>query len=135
MDYGRHIKLMWSDTNGFCNWTKTGIKVFFFNSIDVISTFRQQNSLFDQHSIKENLPYWGEKILGWKCQNIFLSPIAELLISHQMTFHPQFLEETNLKFDFKRTFISCSAAANENIAPNKLPAIQAALLLCPRTML
>ena len=32
-----------------------------------------------------------KKIFGWKCQNIFLSPIAELLISNQMTFHLQFL--------------------------------------------
>ena len=86
------------------------------------------------HEGKPAILGW-KKILWWKCQNIFLSPIAELLISRQMTFHPQFLEETNLKFDFKRTFISCSAAANENIAPNKLPAIRAALLLCPRTML
>ena len=86
------------------------------------------------HKGKPAILGW-KKILWWKCQNIFLSPIAELVISNQMTFHPQFLEETNLKFDFKRTFISCSAAANENIAPNKLPAIRAALLLCPRTML
>ena len=38
----------------------------------------------------KNILGW-KKIFGWKCQNIFLSPIAELLISNQMTFHLQFL--------------------------------------------
>ena len=42
------------------------------------------------HKGKPAILGW-KKILWWKCQNIFLSPIAELLISHQMTFHPQFL--------------------------------------------
>ena len=55
--------------------------------------------------------YWDENVKTYSYRQLlsFWSPTRWHFIHNS-------LEETNLKFDFKRTFISCSAAANENIA-------------------
>ena len=55
--------------------------------------------------------YWDENVKTYSHRHLlsFWSPTRWHFIHNS-------LEETNLKFDFKRTFISCSAAANENIA-------------------